>query len=568
MFFWIKFRQSRSRSFSLTWWSHLIFTGIFLAGTVGIKLVGLFTVALVGAACLYDLWELSDWKRQMSDRVLWSHFYARFVSLACVPVALYLSFYYVHFAMLPLSGPGDAHMSTEFQQSLLGNKMHVDARPVYYGQSVRIQNKGERVYLHSHVERIPLTHLDGKISSQGQQVNGYSTEDQNNVWEFILVKSVTGDLSEITDVNLVEDDTEKLLQDDVAEDISARPDAHKRIRMKLGDVVKICHKATGKCLLTHDVASALTRTNMEITMWEPESTESETLSHWIIEGADSDGIAGKEIKSLGTTFYLVNQELKVKLLNFGKNLPPWGFGQRELNGCRNEKNNTPHHKWMISHVLEPMTAEEEEQKLAAQSKMVPMGFFKKFWELQVYSLVANSGLVDEHPFKSRPEEWPLPLRGLGFWNEGTKRRIFMMGNLVSWSIGTLSVIFFILRFPKDQFLKHRGRISDQTSQKLTNKILFLLSAYLIHYLPFYLMKRSLYLHHYLPAFMFSVLITAAQLDLLFFKHNGTSKSKLLITTIIVLSTLIAFVYLLPLVYGTEIESDLLNKRKFIKSWNF
>jgi len=26
--------------------------------------------------------------------------------------------------------------------------------------------------------------------------------------------------------------------------------------------------------------------------------------------------------------------------------------------------------------------------------------------------------------------------------------------------------------------------------------------------------------------------------------------------------------LLPLVYGTEIEADLLSKRKFIKSWNF
>ena len=148
-------------------------------------------------ACLYDLWELSDWKRQMSDKTLLKHFFARFFTLAILPVVLYLSFYYLHFQLLPNSGPGDGHMSIEFQKTLLGNKMHSDVRPAYYGQTFRISNRGEKVFLHSHPDRIPLNHLDGKVSSQGQQVNGYPIEDENNIWEIKLVKAYSDIKSEI-----------------------------------------------------------------------------------------------------------------------------------------------------------------------------------------------------------------------------------------------------------------------------------------------------------------------------------------------------------------------------------
>ena len=67
VYFWIKFRQLRYSPFTAKWWLFMTLTGISLAGTVGVKLVGLFTVTLIGIACLYDIWQLSEWKRQMSD---------------------------------------------------------------------------------------------------------------------------------------------------------------------------------------------------------------------------------------------------------------------------------------------------------------------------------------------------------------------------------------------------------------------------------------------------------------------------------------------------------------------
>lgn len=574
---WTKFRQFRYEAFSLSWWTYLTLTGIFIAGTVGIKLVGLFTVGLIGLACLYDLWELSDWKRQMSDKILLKHFMARFFALAILPVILYLSFYYVHFLMLPNSGPGDSHMSIEFQKTLLGNKMHSDARPVYYGQSFRIQNRGEKVFLHSHVDRIPLHHLDGKISSQGQQVNGYPVEDENNIWEIRLVKPyaienenvVVKDESEPSTESTEEKKPESESKNEVS---SEKTDFLSRVPIRFGDEVQICHKATGKCILTHDVASALTKTNMEITMYEEGGHDQEIYSHWIIEGDSGDsGLKGRQgIKSLGSSFHLVNKQFNVKLLNYGKNLPPWGFGQRELNGCRKSGiEGDLMYSWMISDVLDPRTDEEESVRQAALKEIKPMNFLKKFWELQIYSIVANSGLIDEHPFKSRPHEWILPNKGLGFWNNGTKARIFMMGNFVAWTCSIFGVFVFAVRFPKDKFMEHRGSVKfhqDHFFKRFGHKISYLFGAYLIHYLPFYIMGRSLYLHHYLPAYMFSVLITAAQFDCM--TRDKNPKLRLIIVAMIVLATVAAFFYLSPVVYGTEIESDELNKRKFIKSWNF
>lgn len=95
---------------------------------------------------------------------------------------------------------------------------------------------------------------------------------------------------------------------------------------------------------------------------------------------------------------------------------------------------------------------------------------------------------------------------------------------------------------------------------------YLFGGYLLHYLPFYIMGRSLYLHHYLPAFMFAVLITAAQFDCM--SRNWNPRIRVAIVAVLVAGVLASFVYLLPLVYGTEIESELLAKRKFIKAWNF
>lgn len=60
---YIKFHQLRYRAFTKRWWTWLILTGVFLALTLGCKMVGLFTFCTVGAAVVWDLWDLMNIKR-------------------------------------------------------------------------------------------------------------------------------------------------------------------------------------------------------------------------------------------------------------------------------------------------------------------------------------------------------------------------------------------------------------------------------------------------------------------------------------------------------------------------
>lgn len=63
IFCYVKFHQQRYREFTRTWWFWLLATGTALACTLGCKMVGLFTFMSVGAAVLWDLWEILDIKK-------------------------------------------------------------------------------------------------------------------------------------------------------------------------------------------------------------------------------------------------------------------------------------------------------------------------------------------------------------------------------------------------------------------------------------------------------------------------------------------------------------------------
>lgn len=58
----------------------------------------------------------------------WKHFWARAVGLILVPLLIYLSFFYMHFAVLTRSGTGDTFMSPAFQETLIGNEMLLNSQ--------------------------------------------------------------------------------------------------------------------------------------------------------------------------------------------------------------------------------------------------------------------------------------------------------------------------------------------------------------------------------------------------------------------------------------------------------
>ena len=58
----------------------------------------------------------------------WKQFIARAVALIVLPIILYLFFFWIHFTVLIQSGPGDAFMSPQFQQTLRNNEMLMNSQ--------------------------------------------------------------------------------------------------------------------------------------------------------------------------------------------------------------------------------------------------------------------------------------------------------------------------------------------------------------------------------------------------------------------------------------------------------
>jgi dolichyl-phosphate-mannose--protein O-mannosyl transferase len=76
-----------------------------------------------------------------------SHFYARAFSLIIVPIFVYLFWFYVHFAILNESGPGDSFMSTRFQDTLKFSPLKMAALGKYIkSRYIRALYKLTRTY--------------------------------------------------------------------------------------------------------------------------------------------------------------------------------------------------------------------------------------------------------------------------------------------------------------------------------------------------------------------------------------------------------------------------------------
>jgi dolichyl-phosphate-mannose-protein mannosyltransferase len=114
-------------------------------------MVGLFTFMTVGAAVLWDLWQIMDIKRGNSmvrrsclqcparaDEVnaifqnhVAKHFFARAAGLIAFPAAVYLFLFWIHFKILIYSGPGDTFMSPAFQETLQGNELLMNSQGAF-----------------------------------------------------------------------------------------------------------------------------------------------------------------------------------------------------------------------------------------------------------------------------------------------------------------------------------------------------------------------------------------------------------------------------------------------------
>jgi dolichyl-phosphate-mannose-protein mannosyltransferase len=527
---YVRFSKERNAPFSRPWWKWLLLTGVSLSCVVSTKYVGVFTFLTIGSAVLIDLWNLLDYKKGLTLRQFGVHFLARFFGLIVVPFGIFLFWFWVHFAILTKSGPGDDFMSPEFQETLGDNILARESKLVNFYDHITIRHKDTRILLSSNEQHYPLRYDDGRVSSQGQIVTGVLPNIEDNVWQI---------LPELVDMP----ENEQQLGREVP--------GGARIRLK--------HIATDNYLVCHDVASPYFPTNEEFTAVTGEEALGPRYNDTIFELRMVSG-GNEPVKTKGGYFRFIHVATNVALWTHNdKTLPEWAPDQYEVNGNKNilETSNI----WYINEIVglrDPDRLKFE----AKQSKHV--AFFKKYWELQMIMFAQNNALTSSHPYASEPISWPFLLRGVSFWTKDPHRtQIYFVGNFMGWWLEVCMISVFLGIVLADQLTRRRNfyPINNLSRSKIYNSLGFFFIAWVTHYFPFFLMGRQKFLHHYLPAHLLAALLTGGIFDFIFGElddeaidaarmgRKNRNLPLILATAVILVLVVACFVYFAPLTYG-------------------
>ncbi|KAI9323158.1 Dolichyl-phosphate-mannose-protein mannosyltransferase-domain-containing protein [Dichotomocladium elegans] len=548
---WNKFFRERQRPFRPAWWIWLLMTGINLGLTVSCKWVGLFTIATIGLSTVHDLWSLLGDLR-VSTRVYFAHFVARGFCLIVVPIMIYIGIFGIHFAMLPLAGEGDTHMSAQFQHSLVGHEIPDSPMDIAYGSKVTIRHVATNGgYLHSH----PAAYPDGsKLAKRyqslmmmitEQQVTLYPYRDDNNWWIIRKMNSTLDGKNDDGRAGTLGKDGETWID-----------------YVRHGDTIRLEHVATSpRKLHSHDEHAPLTDVeyHKEVSAYGFPDFDGDANDFWRVELLDERD-PDNRLKTLRTRFQLIHPLQACALFSHEIQLPEWGFGQQEVTCIQGGKK--PKTLWMVE--------ETRNDLLPGDVKMVNYetpSFWAKFVELHKVMWKANKGLTQSHPYESRPSSWPMLRSGISYWaNHG--RHIYFLGNPVVYWMSTIAVFNFMILWgffqvrEKLGYRDHYGGLRNFFERSAG----FYVMGWALHYVPFYIMGRQLFLHHYLPGLYFAVLMLAVGIDLALLKARPNRR--LLFVIMVVTGIIMVYRMFAPLTYGTEWTREACEQQQWLPTWQF
>ncbi|KAJ1663060.1 Dolichyl-phosphate-mannose--protein mannosyltransferase 4 [Coemansia sp. RSA 1813] len=550
---YVRFFKLRYRAFGTQWWTWLLTTGTMLGCAVSCKLVGLLTIGLVGGAVLHDLWRIIDIRRGSTMHDFARHFAARALALIAVPFALYLAFFYIHFAVLTHTGPGDAYHSSKFQMQLIDNPMTKSSFDVHYGDQIVIKHRTTGAYLDSSTARYPLRYEDQRVSSQGQQVTGAPKMSETSFW---MVRPASN-----------QEAFQKYMERRIAGE-QIPDDEMEQWLVCHSDHIQLLHMNTTSFLRTHDVASPMTATNMEFTtapLNQTAKTFADTVWELRVDGASSNDTV---VQTSSSFIRLVSTQHGVAMHTHKKKLPEWGRAHQEING--NKKPDEKSNAWVIPLIRGRKATDAEQAEMKRKIKKI--GFFEKYAELQGLMIKHNNALTSVHPFQSAPISWPFLTRGVSFWtNSKDRKQIYLLGNPVGWWMADGALFVYAVVMVALALCGRRNvTIVDPVAHRhMLRSGGFIALAWVAHYFPFFMMGRSLFLHHYLPAAIFAYMMVGVAFQFIFVheyqrftlrRWNASARAlvpsgaALVGFALIIALQVASFLYFAPLAYGTTTMS--------------
>ncbi|XP_063000987.1 protein O-mannosyl-transferase 1 isoform X3 [Elgaria multicarinata webbii] len=550
---YLKFYNSQKQSsFSARWWFWLLLAGFCCSCAVGVKYMGLFTYVLLLAIAGVHSWQLIG-DQTLANVPLLCHLLARGLALVVIPVATYLSFFYIHLALLYRSGPHDQIMSSAFQASLEGGLARItQGQPleVAYGSQITLRNvlgKPMPCWLHSHKNTYPIRYENGRGSSHQQQVTCYPFKDVNNWW---IVK---------------DPGTQQLVVSN-----PPRPVRH-------GSVVQLVHGITTRYLNTHDVAAPLSPHSQEVSCYIDYNISMPAQNLWRVEivNRDSDTDVWKTILS---EVRLVHVNTSAVLKLSGASLPEWGYRQLEIIG---EKISKGYHQSMLWNVEEHRYGKSHEQKEREVELHSPtqisisqnLSFMAKFTELQ-WKILTLKNEDTEHKYSSSPLDWITMDTNIAYWFHSTSgAQIHLLGNIVTWTSANVATVVYVALLLWYLLRRRRG-IRDIPEEAWRQWLLsggLCVGGWAVNYLPFFLMEKTVFLYHYLPAVTFQILLIPIVLQHTSDYLCGSKLSKSMHSAFVVAwisSVYFTYNTFLPLTYGEPpLSKAELQDRRWKDSWD-
>ncbi|KAG9510653.1 Protein O-mannosyltransferase 1, partial [Fragariocoptes setiger] len=489
---YLRFRQTDDSQLSSFVWLNL--TTVLSTCAMLTKFSGLYSVLLITLILSADYWSKLI-SNQYSSRNLTSRFVKYIIAIAVVPSILYISVYYTHLRWLNKAGPHDNILSSAFQASLEGGLASITrGQPleIVHGSQITLRHThGRSCWLHSHEHLYPIRYPDGRGSSHQQQVTCYSFKDVNNWW--IVKRPLVDDLA-------VTEPLDKIMN---------------------GDLIQLIHGLTGRPLNSHDVASAMSAHSQEVSCYVDHNISMPAQDLWRVDLINGE-FTGNHWHTINSRLRLIHFNSSKALKYSGFQLPDWGFHQHEIVSDRDIMHqdtvwNVEEHKYTKSR-----DQRERENELGS-AEFVPLeptslSFWDKFLELHVKMFSFTQDASKDHLYACEsPFDWILLSKGTAYWidlSHQTNNQIFLTGNMVTWYAGNISIVLYCL-LQAFHCLRRRRKIYDLNDDvwcQFSSVSLILISAYLMHLIPYAAYETTLFLHDYLPALVFKILILTATVD--------------------------------------------------------
>ncbi|XP_063838561.1 protein O-mannosyltransferase 1 isoform X1 [Ostrinia nubilalis] len=479
----------------------------------------------------------------------------RLLVLIVLPLSIYIGVFYAHLMMLPKAGPHDSVMTSAFQASLQGGLASITrGQPLHvsHGSQITLRHThGRTCWLHSHAHVYPVRYSDGRGSSHQQQVTCYSFKDVNNWW--IVKRPEHASLA-----------------------VGHPPDA-----IRHGDVIQLLHGITSRALNSHDVAAPVSPQSQEVSCYIDYNVSMPAQNLWRVDivNRDSEDATWDSIRS---QVRLIHVDSGSALRFSGRQLPSWGFHQHEVVADKVLSHQDT--EWNVEeHRYTKAEDRRERERELTTAEMIPtavtqLSFWEKFIELQYKMITHAPDAPLGHMFASEPAEWPLLVRSIAYWlSPNSNAQIHLIGNLVTWYAGTISVLVYSVLLAVYAIRQRRACVDlpPAATQRFYDAGFILFLGYWIHYLPYFFMDRTLFLHHYLPAYVFKILLLTFVIDHLYYVLQMREKTKAF-TNIFIVGVFVWLGYVIltfkkfsVLNYGNAdlTENDLMSLR-WKDTWDF